>query len=264
VTELKIATVNILSDLSHWEERCHVLAQGLANAGPDLIALQEVNLKVNTAAWLAEKLAYTHLHLTPKTGKEAEKEGIAILSRLPFEEKVDLDLLSQDRVAQRVRVRFGEKPLILANGHFYWQPGESAGRMRQVERLLDWLSPFLEGLPVVVCGDFNAGAEDGAIRLMRQKFRSAYATVHGSEPDYTFPTPLPRSKLAMLRTVLAYWRGIRLSQIRFNLRGPLDYIFVNDLVRVLDSRLILNQPAPGSPKIYASDHFGLLADLEIS
>jgi endonuclease/exonuclease/phosphatase family metal-dependent hydrolase len=47
-------------------------------------------------------------------------------------------------------------------------------------------------------------------------------------------------------------------------RGTLDYIFVNDRVRVLECDVTLNQPSPSDPTIYPSDHFGLTATLEIS
>jgi hypothetical protein len=97
---------------------------------------------------------------------------------------------------------------------------------------------------------------------MRASLASAYSAVHGAEPDYTFPTPLPRSKLALLRTLLAYWRDIRLSELSLKMRGTLDYIFVNHRLRVVDARLILDRSAPSDPKLYPSDHFGLMAVLE--
>lgn len=269
---VKVATANILSDLSRWEERGPLLVQGLAEAGPDIIALQEVNLHANsrganaarldTATWLAERLNFNHIHLTPKTGKSGGEEGIAILSRFPFDAQADLDLKTQDRVAQYVQVRIQDRPLVIANGHLFWQPGDSTERLRQVERLLDWLSPFLDHVPVVVCGDFNSPPDTKAIRCMRVNLASAYAAVHGAEPDYTFPTPLPRSKLAMLHILIAYWRDIRLSELRLKLRNTLDYIFVNDRLRVVDSRVILDWPALTDPKSYPSDHYGLLAVLE--
>jgi hypothetical protein len=72
---LRVATLNLLSDLTHWKERSPILVSGLAALGADLLALQEVNLEINTATWLAEKLAYPYLHLTPKTGGEGKNEG---------------------------------------------------------------------------------------------------------------------------------------------------------------------------------------------
>jgi endonuclease/exonuclease/phosphatase family metal-dependent hydrolase len=65
----------------------------------------------------------------------------------------------------------------------------------------------------------------------------------------------------MLPTLLAFWREIRLSDIRLDWHGTLDYIFVDPRVKVLDCTLILDKPVPENPRLYASDHFGLLAVL---
>jgi endonuclease/exonuclease/phosphatase family metal-dependent hydrolase len=46
-------------------------------------------------------------------------------------------------------------------------------------------------------------------------------------------------------------------------RGTLDYIFVNDGVNVKACDVVLNKPAPHDPTLYPSDHFGLIATLEI-
>ena len=75
---------------------------------------------------------------------------------------------------------------------------------------------------------------------MRQHYTSAYAAHNGREPPYTCPTPLS-----------AEWQK--------PWRGTLDYLFVNRYLRVLDCRLILDQPSLDNPKIYPSDHFGIVA-----
>ena len=41
---LRVVTINILNDLSHWEARRSLLVQGLAAVMPDLVTLQEVSL----------------------------------------------------------------------------------------------------------------------------------------------------------------------------------------------------------------------------
>ncbi|MBI5715489.1 MAG: endonuclease/exonuclease/phosphatase family protein, partial [Chloroflexi bacterium] len=144
---LKVLTINLLNDLSRWDERKNLIAQGVNDLQPDLIALQEVKLPLNTAQWLADQLndygrdvapqrLYT-VHLCPKTGKAKNREGIAILSRLPIEGEAHLDLQRQGRVAQYVRLKIKDKRLIVANTHLYWEPGESKERMNQVERLLE-------------------------------------------------------------------------------------------------------------------------------
>ncbi len=258
----KIVTINILDDLSHWLARRRLLAEGLAQLKPDLVAVQEVRLPQNPAQWLAEQIGLPNISLTPKRGFESTREAIAILSRLPFESTGMLDLQGQQRVAQYVQVQIDGCSWVIANGHFYWQPGESPVRFHQVERLLDWLKSLPGDLPCIVCGDFNSTPEEASIQLMRQRFVSAYAAIHGHEPDYTCPTPLPRSFRSSLRTWLGFFLLNRRKQLNLKWRGTLDYIFVDPRLHLLDCQVVLDQPAPDNPRIYPSDHFGLCATLE--
>lgn len=265
---LSLLTLNILADLSCWQQRKELLVEGIEKLAPDVIALQEVHLsegfiQPNPAEWLAEQFNYTQLALCPKTGRAASFEGLALLSRLPILENFCLDLQSQQRVAQIAAFSWENQKLILANCHLFWQPGESPERLRQVERLLKHLDS-IPGKPyLIVCGDFNGEPHTQAIQLIRQRFRSAHVEAHGVEPDYTCPTPLKRSTWSLLRTMLHYITVMRPSQMRLNWRGVLDYIFVDPRLRVIECRVVLDQPAKNDPRLYPSDHFGLFARLEI-
>jgi endonuclease/exonuclease/phosphatase family metal-dependent hydrolase len=261
VSMLKIVTLNILSDLSRWEKRRGLLVQEIERLSPHLVALQEVRLPQNTAQWLADQLGYTNIYLTPKMSFEADREAIAILSRLPFTARDSLSLGGQNRVAQYVQVEDEGQPVRLVNGHFFWQPGESAVRLQQVERLLAWLSEAPGDSPSIICGDFNSTPETQAIQRMRQDYVSAYAAVHGAEPEFTCPTPLPRSAWAEIRTLLGFFLLIRPRHLDLRWRGVLDYIFVDPRLRVLDCQVAFNKPAPDDPRIYPSDHLGLFAEV---
>lgn len=264
MTTINVVTLNIFSDLSLWDHRKALILQQLATLKPDLIALQEVSIKAENAHWLAKALDIPEVFLTPKTGSAGKKEGIAILSRVPFERAETLDLRTQNRVAQYVLLQIKDAALAFCNGHFFWQPGESPERLAQVELLLNWLEKIPGEPPAVVCGDFNATPESQSVHKMLSRFVSAFAVRHGHEPEYTTPTPLPRSKLKLLGTLISYLRYIKISEFRLDWRGTLDYIFVDPRISVLDSDLVLNQPDPLDLKIYPSDHFGLSATLELN
>lgn len=259
---VRIATINILFDLEAWNQRRELLADGLAAAQLDLIALQEVKLPEHTEAWLAEKLDMPYVYLVPNIALEGHQAnyGVAILSRYPFVRQEMLALPGQGRVAQFVQVAVDEQPFILCNGHYYWYPGPHPQRDIQVQQVLDWLG-HLASVPMVVVGDFNGTPQTSAITLMRQHFASAYATHHGQEPDYTCPTPLVQRNWK--KKLWHAWRNLRFNHTLRPWRGTLDYIFVNSRLQVKDCQLILNQPAPGSRTLYPSDHFGIMADLEI-
>lgn len=263
MSSVNIVTVNLLVDLSHWNARRDLLVDGLSALNPDLVALQEVQLPHNPASWLAEKLGMPHLYLSPKTGFEATREGIAILSRHPFTDQATLDLQGQQRVAHYVQLVLAGQPLVVANTHLYWQPGNSAARLKQVGLILRWLSNFNEKIPVVICGDFNGTPESTAIEMMRQHYRSAYQVVHQREPEYTCPTSLPRSTWSNLRTLLGFFLLLRPQHMKSDWHGTLDYIFVNQHLQVNDCRIVLDKPSPANAHIYPSDHFGIYANLTL-
>lgn len=239
------------------------MVQGLKESNPDLIVVQEVRLPYNTAQWLADELNFPHVYLSPKTGFEASREAVATISRLPFERNETLDLGGQQRVAQYVQVKVGAQSLVVANCHLFWQPGNSATRLRQAGKLIKWLREIPGNPPCVVCGDFNGTPETTAIELMRQHYKSAYAAIHGSEPDFTCPTPLPRSLWSNMRTFLGFFFLIRPDHLNRSWQGTLDYIFVDPGLKIIGCQIVLDQPAPDNPRIYPSDHVGILATIQV-
>jgi endonuclease/exonuclease/phosphatase family metal-dependent hydrolase len=46
-------------------------------------------------------------------------------------------------------------------------------------------------------------------------------------------------------------------------QGTLDYVFVSPGLRVLGCELFLDRPSPDDPTLYASDHLGLRATIEV-
>ncbi len=259
----RIVTINILSDLSRWGERRTLLTSELGGLKPDVLTLQEVNIAAHTAEWLAKELDYPYIYISPKTGETGSREGIAILSRTLLARQATLDLGSQSRVAQCVQVQIGDTPVLITNCHLFWQPGESPGRNQQVKILLNRLKAMPPELPTVICGDFNGTPQTQAIQKMKSAYSSAYEAIHGHEPAYTTPTGLPRSKLAFLRMALHFSRYVQLKDLRPNWRGTLDYIFVDEKLKVLDCQVVLDRPSNENSRIYPSDHFGLAATLEI-
>jgi endonuclease/exonuclease/phosphatase family metal-dependent hydrolase len=148
------------------------------------------------------------------------------------------------------------------NGHYYWPVGAHSAQVRQVEQVLGRVKALDPGTSVIACGDFNATPGSRAITLMRQAFDSAHRVRHGREPDLTYPTPLISGGRARRMAT----RGLRrLFSIQPSdlWRGSLDYIFVSPEVRVVECDVFLDRPSPDDLTLYASDHFGLAATLEI-
>jgi endonuclease/exonuclease/phosphatase family metal-dependent hydrolase len=267
MANLKVVTLNMLNDLWLWPERRELVMANMAELEPDLIALQEVVLPQNNAQWLADQLGGYSVYFCPKTGAQRDKEGLAILSRMPVERDAILDLGSQNRVAQLVQIKLQQCSFAFVNAHLYWKPGDSPKRTEQIKLLLNWLDDLPPKTAIVVCGDFNGTPDSGAMRLMYGQFKSAYAAQHDREPEYTCPTPLTRARPLTLRNILRPIAYPVLNLItNHTLRpwhGTLDYIFVNEYVQVIDCAVAFNQPAAHNRKIYPSDHFGLAATLQV-
>jgi endonuclease/exonuclease/phosphatase family metal-dependent hydrolase len=258
---LKIVTLNLLNDLRYWDERSPLILAVLRRLSPDVIALQEVSAPHNNAAWLAHQLQGYTILLAPKNRHHARIEGLAILTRLPVEEHSILPLAGQSRIAQRAILRLGSIRWIVINTHLFWSPFDDPVRIRQAQRLVDWVP---NELPAVICGDFNALPHYRAIHLLKKRFRSAYQVVHGREPDYTFPTLLKRGPgmRHMARNTTLRLIGKAASSAGPTWRATLDFIFISQGVRVMDCRVEFDQPSQDDPQIYPSDHLGLFAMLD--
>jgi endonuclease/exonuclease/phosphatase family metal-dependent hydrolase len=263
MSAFRVVTFNLLNRPSRWEQRRALIAQELEALQPDVIALQEVSLPVNSAQWLADRLGGYAVHLCPMTGKYAQRQAIAILSRLPVRGAWSLSLRSQDRVAQAVQVCVGRQPALIVNGHFYWHIIDHDEHLRQAHRLLEWVDALPHDGPTVLCGDFNGTPDYRAIRLLRRRFASAYVARHGREPQYTCPTPL-RYHLTPLRHALLRLGNLARNRSLDIWRGVIDYIFVNRRVSVVDCDVVLNRPAPHDHTLYPSDHVGLAAHLALA
>ena len=246
---LRVGTLNCRNTANGWRRRRDVLLSQLVELAPDVMGLQELRRWPSQAGWInraaneafGEQASY-HSHRTYKTGLYRLWEGIAVLTRLPIVERGWLDLQIHNRVATHVAVRLpGGGVLDFYNVHL--SSKTAAARTAQARLLLGWLGERGEN-PQVLVGDFNARPGERAVGLLTERLRSAYAAVHGREPDKTVPTPL---------------RGPD--------QGPdavLDYIFVNDAVEVHDASIAFDEPAPGNSRLVASDHYGLMATVSVT
>jgi endonuclease/exonuclease/phosphatase family metal-dependent hydrolase len=250
--EVTVATLNLFNRVGRWGERAPLVVEQVAEAAPDVIGLQEVDLLIDQGHWLNDRLNlwlgppyYTACHQN-KSGREAAVQAIAVLTRLPVLEHEGLDYLSTGRVAQRLLLDLGEGVhLDFYNTHLHDPATVAAEQIRhqQAGRLLRWMSRH-RALPQVAVGDFNAVPGSATVVLMKRHFLSAHETAQGQEPDCTWPSPLlvepPEAP------------------------GALDYIFVSRRgVRVVEARVTFNRPHADDPALYPSDHFGLLARLLI-
>lgn len=260
---LWVATLNLRHNADDWDRRAPLAVAELARHRPHLVALQEVWIPIRQAQSLAERInerlageggRYVAVE-RPKWGPEGGKESVAVLTRLAPLSTAGVDL-PDGRIAVSVTVPWNGARVEFVSIHLHW--GELEGHRRaQILAMLEWLdgrheADRREGLEppwTLVAGDFNTTPQGEAVRMMRERWRSAYQARHGAEPDWTFGTPLADANSARL--------GLPVY------RATLDYIFVPPEVRVADARLFCNEPSRDAPEVYPSDHVGVLATLEL-
>ena len=246
---MKVITFNLRNNSDRWRERFPLIVQTLLEEEADLIGLQEVFTNIgemNQAELIADqlnsKLGAPHYkpYVTRCRGELKDREGIAILSRLPVLSFDEIALPNIWRVAQKVQVLIEGRQVTFINTHLHHEPASDESiRLPQAQAVLDWIKPSES--PIILVGDMNAQPNSSTIQLFKKSLTSAYAACHSEEPGFTFPTPLT-------------------AQGQENNRLAIDYIFFSQGNWILqDCHLIGNRQLKDDPTLYPSDHFGLSA-----
>jgi endonuclease/exonuclease/phosphatase family metal-dependent hydrolase len=250
MSEVTVATLNLFNRMGQWGHRAPLVIDQLEELAPDVIALQEVDLVLDQGMWISRQINkrlpgqphYRIKHAT-NTGQRASFHSIATLAKVEFLEHEILDLMTFERVAQRMVFLAGERPFVFVNTHLHHPPEATQERVEQIELIFAWLDRDARALPTVALGDFNAYTGEPAVALMKSRFRSAYETARGAEPEKTWTTPVNTYDPAP--------------------HGTLDYIFISPEFRVVDAGLAFDKPDRLDPNMYPSDHLGLYARLAL-
>jgi endonuclease/exonuclease/phosphatase family metal-dependent hydrolase len=269
---LRVATLNLLSpDHADWDRRREVLRPGLRDLRPDVIALQET-------VWgkgydQAADLLGDDYQVVRHSARSADGVGAALGSRWPFGAVGEIDLHVTDRVdlpsalpwAAAIVVEvvlpspFGLTLFVHHKPTF--QVGYARERELQAVACARFVEERLAGrdLHVVLMGDFDDTPDSSSIRFWtgRQSleglsvaYRDAWEAVHPADPGHTFTPINPLVSAGEMSLELG--RRIDFVLVRCGVHGPsLD---------VLDCRRTFDRDVNG---IWASDHFGVVADLSV-
>jgi endonuclease/exonuclease/phosphatase family metal-dependent hydrolase len=211
------------------------IAKVIADAKPDLVAVQEVDVRtkrtggVDQAAELA-KLTGLHGRFGKAIDFQGGEYGQVVLSKFPIREFKVHELPGEPnretRVAVAAEVRVGDAgpTLLFVSTHLDHQKDDL--RRKQAARLDELFGT--EKRPVVLAGDLNATPDSKPLELLAKNWKSAEA----GKPLLTIPVEKPA------------------RQIDFVLHRPADKFRVVE-ARVLDEAV-------------ASDHRPLLVVLEFS
>jgi endonuclease/exonuclease/phosphatase family metal-dependent hydrolase len=248
MTEIKVATLNLFNRMGDWERRAPLVIDQLEALAPDVIGFQEVDLDIDQGMWISKQInkrqeqrPHYRIKHVASPGKFASVHGLGTLSKLDVIEHEILDLMTHDRVAQRLVLQREGVQFAIVNTHLHHPPEAVQERVDQIEYLLSWLDRDERRLPTIVSGDFNAYVGEPGVALMKGRFRSAYETIHGQEPEKTWSTPV--------------------NTYDDSPHGTLDYIYVSEQFGVTEAGLAFDTPSSDDANLFPSDHLGIYAVL---
>jgi endonuclease/exonuclease/phosphatase family metal-dependent hydrolase len=264
---LKVVTLNLWGEQQPLDRRMQLALDGLQALQPDVIGLQEVRqipgVLDNQAETLAEALGMS-CYYEPATPWGGGDEGLAILSRHPLSghrvHALPHAVPTERRLLLGVTVETAAGLVEVYTTHLNYRLADGGKREDQVVAADDHIGGTPSELPKVLMGDFNATPDSDEIRFLRGLhtaagrrtfWQDAWERRHGRADGYTWARSNPYTA--------------RLRWLERDRR--LDYIFVSPMKRdgrgvVLDCRVVLDRPAEDGA--FASDHYGLYAEVQLS
>ena len=247
---MRIATLNLEQNHKRWERRRELIIQEMEKLKPNIFALNEICIPLQTGRWLQrtarERLGihYTLIQQS-KVNSTSNVDGEALLTRNAVVETANLDYRAQDAVAMVCRIEAQGRLTDVYVTHLYRSRGDDALRLYQVQQLLEWIQSRDDVEAKIVCGDFNATLEMPSARLMATMFRPTQTAA-------TAFTPLQDSDGTVSHP---YWE-------RFD--RCIDYIWVAGPINVKAGGVCFNRPSDDDPSLWPSDHAGVWADLTVT
>jgi endonuclease/exonuclease/phosphatase family metal-dependent hydrolase len=258
---VRVLTLNLWGRRGEWEQRRGAIKAGIDALEPDLVAFQEAIVLDDYDQ--ARDLLGGAFHIAHQTGREADGQGISVGTRWPPTRIHEVDLNVTGRTADFacgavvVEVETPEGPTVFANHLPSWQLDFERERELQALELARFLDRFDPQLHVIVTGDFDADPAAASVRFWtgRQSldgtsvcYRDAWESRHGAAAGPTFTPDNP---------LVVDWdwpfRRIDYMLVRSGEHG-------GPTLRVDACERIFDTPVGG---VWASDHFGVVADLEL-
>jgi endonuclease/exonuclease/phosphatase family metal-dependent hydrolase len=272
--ELRVITLNLWQRYGAWADRRSVLIDGFRALRPDLAAFQE-SIKNDEYDQVTDLLG-PGFNIVHQKGRDPNGMGISIASRWPLGEVHEIDLNVTPRTAgfpcgtlvAEVHAPNLVGPLLFVNHFPHWQLNFEYERELQAVAAARFVEErALRGSQkVVLVGDLDADPNAASVRFLsgRQSlggmsvcYRDAWESTHPEDPGHTFTprNPLVRDQVVKDMRPFRDWPFRRI-----------DHIFVRlgeHGGRALDIAAcarIFDGPING---VWASDHFGLVADLAV-
>lgn len=264
MNRVRVLTLNIWNRLGPWDERLAVIRDGIREMSPDIVGLQEViEVPGHTQAdAIGVGLGYRAAYGMANEYGNGISLGNAVLSRWPIltRQVFPLPAGGTDEHRSMLFVELdsphGKLPFFVT--HLNWKQHEGVVREQQVQEVAARVMAGapVDGLPPILVGDFNAPPDATEIRFLKGLQSLGGKSVYfadcfeqtGQGPGVTFD-------------------GVRNQFAEQYHEHPrrIDYVFVrgpDKKVRgkPLSARVVFDEPVNG---VFASDHFGVLAEISM-
>ncbi len=266
VAGLRVVTMNVLGPANpDWPRRRRLLAATLQRLDADVVALQEV--PIAAAPEVVEELLGPGYHVRGFARAADDGVGAALATRRPHRVVEELDQRCTERARDfawcatlLVVVETAVGSTLVAHHKPSWQFGFEFERERQalaaaraIERHADHVDH------AVVLGDLDATPDAASVRFWRGRrsldgvsvcYQDAWETVRPTDPGFTFSGENPLVRAGEVATAVS--RRIDYVLVRCGSHGP--------TLQVRSCDRLLDRPVDG---VWASDHFGVVADLAL-
>jgi endonuclease/exonuclease/phosphatase family metal-dependent hydrolase len=267
-TVVRVMTINVLSpEHADWESRRAVLRSGLEALRPDVVALQETVTASGDQQVL--DLLGPGYEVVRHTAHSSNGVGAALASRWPVGEVSEIDLRLTARVdlpwaaavVAEVALPAPFGPALFVHHKPTYHVGYARERELQAVACARLVEEQVAGRDahVVLMGDFDDVPESSSLRFwtgrqslegMSVAYRDAWEAVHTTDPGHTFTPANPLVSAGEMSLELG--RRIDYVMVRCGIHGA--------SLEIADCRRVFDHPVDG---VWASDHFGVLADLQV-
>ena len=247
--QLSVLTLNIRNVNDRYDERRPLLCSEFATLAPDIAGLQEVIFGDQPQdEMLALSVPGRTYRAVDARSERYPSFGNAILCAVGEIQAHEELRLSHNRVVHRALVALPDHRMVwFANTHLHHKPEHPEIRASQATDICRWLADAPAADAIIVTGDFNTPPFEPAYSVMLQAgFRSAFAEANGAEPEVTWPSGIDCE-----------------SKDTEGYPNCLDYIWLSGAASSLHARLVFNRHPPHDSTLFPSDHFGILAHIDM-
>ncbi len=245
---MRILTLNTWQKSGPWKERWKVIVHGLGQYAPDVAGFQEL-YDMQWVKSVSQKAFYPFV-----TSPDSSQSGLVLISRFPILASELYTMTCQSpfedykRYILYAEIAWKDETLSFFNTHLSWKIEDQATRQIQVRELWQWVKNRRRSGETILMGDMNATPDSDEITWLvnNSGLTDLFAFLRPGNPGFSWDN---RNDFARNHNPPVPNRRI-------------DYIFAGgekSEIRLADCRLVFT--AADQRGVYASDHFGVLAEL---